>query len=182
VLGFALTARERIGAAGLAVGVAGAMKLFAWPVGIVLFMLAATRGHATAVRYAAGAIVLPVAALVPSFLIDPDAAVENVIRFPLGRGLVSSPAASPFPGHLIAEGLPNGKIIATALLMGAGVAIGMWLLRRPPRTAACAAYASALAPLAAILLAPATRFGYLAYPIAYMLWAVALSDPDQSAA
>jgi len=106
--------------------------------------------------------------------------VENVIRFPFGLGMVSSPAASPFPGHLIAECVPNGKTITTALLMSAGVAIGIWLLRRPPHTAAFAANTSALGLLAAILLAPATRFGYLLYPIAYMFWATSLSDPDEA--
>jgi hypothetical protein len=174
LLAFALAARGRLGAAGIAVGVAGALKLFAWPVALVLLAFAVTRGRGVAIRYALGAILLPIVALVPAFVVDRGAAVENVIRFPLGRGLVSSPAASPFPGHLIADGVPGGKAIATALLVLAAVAIGIWLLRRPPRTAGAAAVVSAWGLLAAIAFIPATRFGYLLYPVGYAVWAPAL--------
>jgi hypothetical protein len=174
VLALALAARERFGLAGIVVGVAGALKLFAWPVALVLLALAATRGRQIGSRYALGAIGLPIVTLVPAFVVNRDAAVENVIRFPLGRGLVASPAASPLPGHLIADGVPGGKTIATVLLLLAGVAIAVWLVRRPPRTAGAAAMVSAHGLLAAILLIPSTRFGYLLYPIAYAVWAPAL--------
>lgn len=176
LLALALAARERYVAAGLAIGVAGALKLFAWPVAIVLLALviARTRDRRTVLRYTLGAAGLPILVLIPAFLVNRDAAVENVIRFPIGRGLVSSPAASPFPGHLIAAGVPGGHTIATGLLVLAAIAIGWWLLRRPPTTAADAAAISAGGLLAAILLIPATRFGYLLYPIAYACWVPAL--------
>ncbi len=174
VLALALAARERFGWAGVVVGVAGSLKLFAWPVALVLLALAATRGRRVAYVYALGAIGLPIVTLVPAILVDRDAAIENVVRFPLGRGLVESPAASPLPGHLIADGVPGGKTIATVLLLLAGVAIAVWLVRRPPRTASSAAIISAWGLLAAILLIPSTRFGYLLYPIAYAVWAPAL--------
>ncbi|MGA8117155.1 MAG: hypothetical protein WCA46_26275, partial [Actinocatenispora sp.] len=47
--------------------------------------------------------------------------------------------------------------------------------------AGAAARRAATAMLLAILLAPATRFGYLLYPLAYALWALPLSDarPDR---
>jgi hypothetical protein len=106
--------------------------------------------------------------------VNADATVENVIRFPLGRGLVHSPAASPFPGHLIATGLPGGSAIAAALLVAAGLAIGVWLIRRPPRDAPAAAWVCAAGLLTATLLMPASRFGHLLYPAAYAVWAVAL--------
>jgi hypothetical protein len=112
----------------------------------------------------------------PAFLIDPDGALENVVRFPLGQGLVRSPAASPFPGHLIATLVPGGPAIAAALLLGAGVAIGVWLIRRPPSTAGRAATICAVGLLAAILLMPATRFGYLLYPVGYAVWAATLEE------
>jgi len=166
-LGYA--GRGRYGAAGVAVGLAGALKLFAWPVALVLLFAARDRR-----RYALGAFGLPVLALVPAFLVDPDAAVENVIRFPLGRGLAHSTAASPFPGHLIADGLPGGPAIAAALLVAAGVAIGVWLIRRPPESARAVAIVCAVGLLTATLLMPATRFGYLLYPAAYAVWATAL--------
>ncbi|HKT05829.1 MAG TPA: glycosyltransferase family 87 protein [Rugosimonospora sp.] len=168
LLALVYAALGRFGASGLAVGIAGALKLFAWPVALVLLVLAARRGHGR--RYASGALGLPVLVLVPPFLVDPGAAVENVVRFPLGQGLVDSPAQSPFPGHLIAVGVPGGRAIAAVLLVLAGAAIGFWLLRRPPRDAAAAAGVCAVGLLAATLLMPSTRFGYLLYPIAYALW------------
>jgi hypothetical protein len=170
LLALALAARERFAWAGLAVGVAGALKLFAWPVALVLLALAATRGRRVAVRFALLAVGLPVLAVLPAIAVDPGAAVENLVRFPLGRGLVGSPAASPFPGHLIAEALPGGRLIAAALLVAAGLAIGWWLLRRPPRDAATAALICAYGLTAAFALMPATRFGYLLYPIAFLVW------------
>ncbi len=174
VLAFAYAARERFTAAGIAVGVAGAMKLFAWPVALVLLALAATRGARVARRYALGAIGLPIVVLIPAFLVDRGAAIENVVKFPLGLTGVASPAASPFPGHLLAVGVPGGKTIATALLVLAAAAIGRWLLRRPPGSARDAAIVSACGLIAAIALIPATRFGYLLYPVAYAVWAPAL--------
>jgi hypothetical protein len=166
LLALAYVARNRPGAAGIAVGLAGALKLFAWPVAIVLLFLPMNRR-----RYAAGAFGIPALALVPAFLVDPDAAVENVVRFTLGRGLVHSTAATNFPGHLVALASP---IAATALLAAAAVALAVWLLRRPPRDAAQAALICAVGLLTAILLMPATRFGYLLYPASYAVWATAL--------
>jgi hypothetical protein len=56
----------------------------------------------------------------------------------------------------------------------AGLTIGVWLVRRPPRDASAAALVCAAGMLAATLLLPATRFGYLLYPIGYAVWAPAL--------
>ena len=172
LLALACAATARFGWAGVAVGAAGALKLFAWPVALVLLALALV--HRRGPRFALGAFGLPVLSLVPAFLVDAGAAVENVLRFPLGRGLVRSPAESPFPGHLIADGLPGGRVIAAALLVLAGLAIAGWLVRRPPRDARAAALICAVGLLAATLLMPSTRFGYLLYPIGYAVWAPAL--------
>ncbi|MFJ8581508.1 glycosyltransferase 87 family protein [Micromonospora sp. NPDC093277] len=175
LLALALAAADRPGRAGLAVGAAGALKLFAWPVAIVLVCWAATRR--AGLRAALGALGLPLLALLPALLVDRDALVENVLRFPLGHGLVTSPAQSPFPGHLIATALPAGRVVAAALLVATGVAIAVRLLRRPPRTAVATALICGYGLLAAILLMPSTRFGYLLYPIALLVWAPALAGP-----
>ncbi|MFI5834352.1 glycosyltransferase 87 family protein [Micromonospora sp. NPDC051300] len=175
-LGFAAAGRP--GRAGLAVGAAGALKLFALPVAIVLICWAATRRAGA--RTALGALGLPVLALLPVLLVDSDALVENVLRFPLGHGLVTSPAQSPFPGHLIAETLPAGRVVAAALLVAVGLAIAVRLLRRPPRTAATTAAVCGYGLLAAILLMPSTRFGYLLYPIALLVLAPALALAETS--
>jgi hypothetical protein len=100
--------------------------------------------------------------------------VENVLRFPLGRGVVTSPAQSPFPGYLIASALPAGRVIAAALLVAAGLTFAVRLVRRPPHTAASAALICGYGLLAAIALMPSTRFGYLLYPIVFLAWAPAL--------
>ncbi|MFI6782268.1 glycosyltransferase 87 family protein [Micromonospora sp. NPDC050276] len=172
LLALAFAAAERPGRAGLAVGLAGALKLFAWPVALVLIVWGLTRRAGT--RVAAGAIGLPIAALLPALLVDRDALTENVLRFPLGHGLVTSPAQSPFPGYLIASALPAGRLIAAALLVAAGAAIAVQLVRRPPRTAVATALICGYGLLAAIALMPSTRFGYLLYPLALLTWAPAL--------
>ncbi|SCG48135.1 glycosyltransferase 87 family protein [Micromonospora halophytica] len=173
LLALALAAAGRAGAAGVAVGLAGALKLFAWPVALVLIFWGATRR--AGLRVTAGALGLPLLALLPALLVDRDALVENVLRFPLGHGLVTSPAQSPFPGHLVATTLPAGRVVAGALLVAAGLAIAVRLLRRPPRTAAATTLICGYGLLAAIGLMPSTRFGYLLYPLALLVWAPALT-------
>ncbi|WP_432844342.1 glycosyltransferase 87 family protein [Dactylosporangium sp. CA-092794] len=172
LLATALAARARLTAAGVAVGLAGALKLFALPVAAVLLVLAFTRaGPRRAAQYALAAFGIPLLALVPALLVDADAYIENAVRFPAGHGLVTSPAQSPLPGHLIATAVPAGRAIALALLLLAGVAIAFLLLRRPPDTAGTAAAYVAAGLTTAILLTPSTRFGYLLYPVAFLaLW------------
>ncbi|MFG3639574.1 glycosyltransferase 87 family protein [Micromonospora sp. NPDC047762] len=175
LLALAFAAADRPGRAGVAVGLAGALKLFAWPVALVLIVWGLTRRAGT--RVAVGAIGLPVAALLPALLVDRDALTENVLRFPLGHGLVTSPAQSPFPGYLIANALPAGRLIAAGLLVAAGLAIAVRLARRPPSTAVATALICGYGLLAAIALMPTTRFGYLLYPLALLTWAPALHRP-----
>ncbi|NLU78081.1 DUF2029 domain-containing protein [Micromonospora sp. HNM0581] len=172
LLALALAATGRPGSAGLAVGFAGALKLFAWPVAAVLVIWGVRRR--AGLRVAVGALGLPAAALLPSLVVDRTALAENVLRFPLGLGLVSSPAQSPFPGRLIADALPAGRGVAAALLVAAAVGIAVRLVRRPPRTARTASLVCGYGLLAAILLMPSTRFGYLLYPVAFLAWAAAL--------
>ncbi|WP_345120676.1 glycosyltransferase family 87 protein [Dactylosporangium darangshiense] len=180
LLACALAARDRYGAAGIAVGLAGALKLFALPVALVLLVLviAARTGRVT--RFALGAFGLPVLALVPALLVDAHAYIENALRFPAGHGLVTSPAQSPLPGHLIAESTAGGRGIALALLVLAGLVIAVRLVRRPPRTAGSAAAYIAAGLTAAIMLTPSTRFGYLLYPVAFLAlwWSLRRVDVD----
>jgi hypothetical protein len=180
LLALAWCAADRFGAAGLAVGAAAACKLFAFPVVAVLAVLAIATGRGR--RFLPGALGLPILVLIPPFLVDGNAFVENVIRFPLGHGIVTSPAQSPFPGYLISTGLPGGRYIAAALLVAAVAAIAVRLVRRPPRTAASAALVSGYGLLTAILLMPTTRFGYLLYPVSLLVWAPALRKPTASTA
>jgi hypothetical protein len=178
LLALAFCSSRRFLAAGFAVGCAAALKLFAFPVVVVLAVLALTNRRAA--HFLPGALGLPLLALAPALLNDPDAFVENVIRFPLGHGLVASPAQSPFPGQLIASSVPAGRYVAAALLVAAVVAVSMLLILRPPRTAVSAGHFSGYGLLAAILLMPTTRFGYLLYPVALLVWAGALGARARS--
>ncbi|BCY15602.1 glycosyltransferase 87 family protein [Actinoplanes sp. L3-i22] len=177
LLALALAAVGRFGWSGVAVGAAAAAKLFAFPVVAVLAVLALVTGRGR--RFLPFAVGLPVLALVPPLLVNADSLIENVLRFPLGHGLVTSPAQSPFPGYLIAQHLPGGHVLASALLGGAALVIGWLLLRRPPRDAGRAALFCGWGLLAAILLMPTTRFGYLLYPVAFLVWAATLSRQAQ---
>jgi len=167
LLAVSFAARDRFPAAGIAVGLAGALKLFALPVAVVLLVLAFHRGRfAASGRFAVGAFGIPLLVLLP-FAFS-GAFLENVVRFPSGHGLVISPAQSPLPGHLIATGLPAGRYLSLGLLLLAGAALAWWLLRRPPADARAAALVIAVGLTAAILLTPTTRFGYLLYPVAFL--------------
>ncbi|WP_433619560.1 glycosyltransferase 87 family protein [Dactylosporangium sp. CA-139114] len=167
LLALALSANDRFLAAGVAVGLAGALKLFALPVALVLLVLALSTRRRPA-WFAAAALGIPLLALLPALLVDADAYLENAVRFPGGHGLVTSPAQSPLPGYLIASALPAGRTVALALLLLAGAVIALLLVRNPPRSSGRAAAYIAAGLTAAIMLTPATRFGYLLYPVAFL--------------
>jgi len=162
-------------AAGLAGGAALAMKLTAAPVLVVLAVaLLVGSGRRVALVFGAVTLATATAVVLPVALVAPDRLVEHVLRFPAGLTEVASPAASPLPGHLIAQLGPAGRVTSLVLLAGAALAILVWLLRRPPADATQAAGRAAVALLAAMLLMPATRFGYLLYPVALAGAALAL--------
>ena len=172
LLALAFAATDRYGWAGVAVGAAAACKLFALPVVAVLAILAmaVARGG----KLLPGALGLPIIVLIPPFQVAQDAFLENVIRFPLGHGLVTSPAQSPFPGYLIAQHIPQGRFVALGLLLAVAAAITVRILWWPPRTPSSASLIVGWGLLAAILLMPTTRFGYVLYPIAFLVWAAPL--------
>ena len=175
LLGVALAATRRFGRAGLAIGLAGSLKLFAWPVALVLGALAYNRGRS--IRYALGAFGLPIVTAISALRVDAFGLLENVLAFPFGHGLVSSPANSPLPGHLIATNVAQGPAVAAGLLLIAAVTITVTLSRRPPQTATTAALFCGYGMLAAVLLLPSSRFGYLLYPVALLVWATVLRLP-----
>jgi hypothetical protein len=162
LLALSFAARHRYGAAGLAIGAAGALKLIAWPVAVVFAVHAIARRR---YEYLVGAVGLPVLVM----LVDPDGVVEHVVRFPLGAGVVNTTARAPVPGYLIAT--YGGRTLAIGVLVIVGAAFGWWLLRHPPRTVRAATMVSGYGLLAAIALLPASRPGYLLYPLALLGWA-----------
>lgn len=179
LLACVLCVRHRWILAGLAIGCAAALKLTAWPVALVLGVVVFVRHRRSLVGYVAATAILPVATMLPVLMINGRAVVENVIRFPLGHGLVRSPAASPLPGYLLSVHVPDGRQLVFALMLSAVVGLTLAVLHRPPATAAAAALISAVGLLLAILLMPATRFGYLLYPVALLAWVPLLRRADR---
>ncbi|MFD0040251.1 glycosyltransferase 87 family protein [Streptomyces anulatus] len=183
-LGLARAAQGRPGRAGLALGLAAALKWTAWPAVPVALALLATacggdgrRGSRAALRCGLVALLTAAALVLPAALRDPGAFRTHVVDFPLGlTGAVSS-AASPLPGHLLATHVPGGRTLALLLLGVSALLLAVSLLVRPPATAPAAAARLALGLLLAIAFMPATRFGYLVHPLVLAAWALARQPP-----
>ena len=162
--------------AGLVVGVACALKFTAWPaLPVIAVMLAARDGARAAARFTAVSVVTAVAlvaAFAPALLARPGTLVQNVILFPLGLTRHKTPAASPLPGHLLAGLGSAGHAADIGVLIAAGLAVAAWLVLRPPANVAAAAVRLAVGLTLLFGLAPASRFGYFAYPIALLGWLV----------
>jgi hypothetical protein len=179
-LALAWASRGKLVRAGLVLAVACAMKTTAWAAVPVLAIMAwvryapraAARFTATAVG-TAGILALLVA---PEAMATPDAVKQNLIDFPLGLTRHKTPAASPLPGHLIAQLGAVGHWTAVALMVLAGVAFAAWVILRPPRDPRDAAFRLAVGYAVMFILDPATRFGYFAYPLGLLGW-LALTKP-----
>ncbi|MFJ8544221.1 hypothetical protein ACIRFH_19740 [Streptomyces sp. NPDC093586] len=165
-LGLTLAGQGRAGRAGLALGAAAALKWTAWPaLPVVLVLTAVRRGGRPALRCAAVSLSTVTAVVLPFVLIDPSGFCRNVVAFPFGFTAVSSPAASPLPGHLLATHVPGGTVIALALLSVGALLIALSLAVRPPATVRAAAGRLAFGLGLATALMPASRFGYLVFPL-----------------
>jgi Glycosyltransferase family 87 len=165
--------RKRPAAAGLAAGLAAAIKQTAWPLLPFLILAARDReGRRASGRTlaAASAVMLPL--IVPFVVWNPTAFVRDVVLFPLGLARQPTLAASPTLGSLLADALslPKG-IVAGALLLIVLLVAGYLAFLRPPTDARGAAERTALVMVLAIMLATAGRFGYLLYPIGLLAWA-----------
>jgi hypothetical protein len=157
--------------AGLVLGVASAAKATAWPAVIVAAILLGVRDGRRQMLIFVGVALLSCGALVgPVAALWPSALIENTIMFPLGLAPIKSAAASPLPGHLLAQTGHTGRLIAIGLLVLAGVVIGVSLAVRPPRTVPAAAWWLIIGLTLMFTLAPATRFGYYIYPGALVVW------------
>jgi Glycosyltransferase family 87 len=174
--------RGKLVRAGVALGVACAMKTTAWAVVPVLAAMtwaryaprAAARLTATAVGLA-GLLALLAA---PAALATPDAVKLNLIDYPMGATRYKTVAASPLPGHLIAGLGPVGRLTVDVLMVLAVLAFIGWLIARPPRDERDAAVRLAVGYAVIFTLDPSTRFGYFAYPLALVGW-LALSKRVQ---
>jgi hypothetical protein len=158
-------------AAGLALGVASAMKATAWPALVVAFALLYVRdGSRVAWRFTAVALAVVAVIVGPFAILRPGALVKNTILFPLGLASVKSQAASPLLGHVLAQTGVVGHTAVVILLIGSGLAVAVSLLIRPPRDVPAATMRLVIGLSAMFILAPSTRFGYFIYPAALVFW------------
>jgi hypothetical protein len=177
--------RGKLARAGLALGVACAMKTTAWAVVPVLAAMAWVRyapraaARLTATTVAVTGILALLAA--PAALATPAAVKQNLIDYPLGTTKYKTVAASPLPGHLIAVLGPAGRLTVDVLMVLAVLAFVGWLIARPPRDERDAAVRLAVGYAVMFTLDPSTRFGYFAYPLALVGWlALSRQGPEEA--
>jgi len=184
LLGLVLLQRRRPLGAGIALGVAASMKITAWPLAAVAFLVArdrdGDRGRRPRLLLLAGLAGIMAPAILPSALANVPAFVDNVVRFPLGLAGLSSPAASPLLGHVVVTLFPGIHRLFTLAVATVGcLVLGFVLVKRTPRSPADVARLLGWVMTVAILLAPATRIGYLMYPVDFFVWAWLLRGEER---
>ena len=146
-----------------------ALKWTAWPLlPVVTVLVFMRRGVRAALWSALLGVAATTGSIVPFALGDGRAMITQVARFPLGLAQVPTSAASPLPGHLLAEMGFLGRVADLILLAISCGAVAVWTIRRPPRTAVQAVNRLAAGLTAAFLFAPSSRFGYFGLPL--VLW------------
>jgi len=166
-------------AAGLALGLATAMKATAWPaVAVVAVLLIARQGWRAVTWFGAAVIGVALAIDGPAVAAQPAAALANTVLYPLGLVKVTSPAASVLPGHLLASTGAVGHWTALVLMALAVTGVGAWMIVRPPRDAHAAGWRLALGLTLLFVLAPASRVGYFVYPLGLAAWLLLSRWPE----
>ena len=174
LLGMFLLQRRRPLSGGLVLGFAAGLKFTAWPL-VLLSFLVVRDGEGRRVRgilwQLAGMAVVLLPSVIPVFVHDPTSFINNVVRYPLGLASIGSPAASALPGHILVSTFPQIKHVFPFVLAAAGAIVMGWiLLRHRPRSVSDVCRLGGWLMTGAILLAPATRVGYLLYPINFFIW------------
>jgi hypothetical protein len=179
----AATLRRRPLAAGVAFGIAMAMKLTAWPLALLtLFVVRDAKGRRAAGRASAIMAAIVAVFVIPFAIWDPRTFFANTIEFPLGLSGVDSPAASPLPGHIIVSVFPATHRILLVVLVLIGLPfLGWWLWRRPPTDVAGVCRLTAVIAIVVMCSAPATRIGYVVYPVNLLVWSWMLTTPAAAA-
>jgi hypothetical protein len=157
--------------AGIALGVASAMKATAWPALVIAIALLAVRdGRRATVTFTVTALAVCAALIGPVAVAWPKALLVNTISFPLGLTKNASAAASPLPGHLLAQTGHTGHLIALCLLGLAVLGVAVSLVVVPARDVPSATWRLIIGLTLMFTLAPATRFGYFLYPAGLAAW------------
>lgn len=159
--------------AGVAMGLAAILKFTAWPLAVLIcFGIRDSNGRRAPYRYGIALALVIIPVVVIGIIPSPASFMVNVVRFPLGMAKIASPAASPLLGQVLVNAFPSDKRLIEVLLVAIGAAIVLWCIyKSPPRTVGDGIKFAAFAMLLATILAPATRFGYLTYPIDLVTWA-----------
>lgn len=180
-LGIVLLARQRWGWSGIVLGLAAILKFTAWPLAIIAgIVLVVRNGWRVGLKFTLPALTIMTWTLGDEIVHNVSALVNNVIKFPAGIASLGSPAASPLPGHILAglwKGYPK---IAFGIGIAVGIATLIWIIYRTPKVHTGASWISAFVLFIAILIAPATRVGYLLYPVDLAAWAWVLTTNSES--
>jgi Glycosyltransferase family 87 len=181
LLAMVLAQRRQPFASGVVLGIVSAMKFTAWPLAaLALFCATNRKGRRRPGLMFLGMLVVAGPVVVPYALRGPWAFFDNVILFPLGLSGVNSPAASPLPGHLIVSAFPFlHRALPLAVGLLGGVILAWYLYRRPPQTVSQVCKVGGVVMGVITLLAPATRIGYLLYPINFLVWSYLFADPNR---
>ena len=172
LLGVAFLQRRSNYLAGVAFALAAAMKLTAWPLVAGSLLVARSReGRPAWLRVALVVTTVVVATTLPYAWRAPRAFIANVIAFPLGLAGVKSPAASALPGHVVTMMFPvMGHLLEPATLVVGGYIATRYVRDHWPVTLSQLLMVVSALSLAVILMASATRVGYVIYPLNFALW------------
>lgn len=179
-----LAQRRRPGWAGVVLGIASAMKFTAWPLAALALFAARDRsGRRVPGRMLVGIVLCALPLMVITLVADPRTFVANVIEFPLGLSGVDSPAGSALPGHILITAFPAlHRIFPVVAAVVGAVVLARYLWRTPPTSSAKVCQVAGVVLLVAILLAPATRIGYLLYPLNFFVWSWMLTGESATSA
>jgi len=181
LLAMVLAQRRRPAMSGLVLGIVSAMKFTAWPLAALALFAARDRNGKRAVgSMMLGMLVVAGPVVVPFILRDPRTFFANVVLFPLGLSGITSPAASPLPGHVLVTAFPPlHLVLPLSVALVGGVLFLRYLVQHPPTTVAKVTSLAGWVMLVAILVAPTTRTGYLLYPIDFFVWAYMFRTDDE---
>jgi hypothetical protein len=180
LLGMVLAQRRHPLAGGLVLGAVSAMKFTAWPLAaLALFAARDPSGRRAPLKMVAGMLLVAGPVVVPFIAGNPRAFFDNAILFPLGLAGISSPAASALPGHILVTLIPAlHRVVPIAVAVIGGTVLVRYLVRHRPSTAYEVCAIGGWVMLVVILCAPATRVGYLLYPIDFFAWALLFRGLD----
>lgn len=181
LLAMVLAQRRRPALSGVVLGIVSAMKFTAWPLALLALFAARDRnGRRAPGRMALGMLLVAGPVVVPFVLGNPRAFFVNVVLFPLGLAGVASPAASALPGHVLVSLFPSlHRILPLTVAAVGGLVLVRHLVRHPPSTAGQVTNLAGWIMLVAILFAPATRVGYLLYPVDFFVIAWMLNTAER---